>query len=177
MFWLLHWVGPTVSSEKDEVFFHADVLTCFTDSNFTQSCCHDGRRRFENGFDLWPPNSNQLSQRWGQKVWQAKTCSQATAGLEALRWWWVCLSPLQHRRSVRLHLRSLCVTKARERGLRCGDMTQSLCKRRFMHEIRTCAERAGRGVILHSKALPGITVTVSWTSGISSASSPSQLCS
>lgn len=32
-------------------------------------------------------------------------------------------------------------------------------------------------MILHNKALPGITVTVSWTSGISSASSPSQLFS
>lgn len=46
-----------------------------------------------------------------------------------------------------------------------------------MCEMLTCAEWAGRGVILHSKALPGITVTVSWMSGISSASSASQLCS
>lgn len=44
-------------------------------------------------------------------------------------------------------------------------------------ERLTWVEWAGRGVILQSKALPGITVTVSWTSGISSVSCPSQLCS
>lgn len=47
----------------------------------------------------------------------------------------------------------------------------------FVCVVFTFADWAGRGVILHSKALPGITVTVSWTSGISSASSLSQLSS
>lgn len=37
--------------------------------------------------------------------------------------------------------------------------------------VRTSAEWGGLGDILHSKVLPGITATVSCTSGISSASS------
>lgn len=52
-----------------------------------------------------------------------------------------------------------------------GDVRSSVVER------PTWVEWAGRGAILHSKALPGITVTVSSTSGISSGSSPSLLCS
>lgn len=51
------------------------------------------------------------------------------------------------------------------------------CQKNTVVEKLTWAEWGGRGVILQSKALPAITVTVSWTSGISSVSSPSQLCS